>query len=167
MYKKHNTSYISNNPLAFSNFIKDLLPNYSIDFIKESLRTEVRCTNTVRRVIRFNKAINMRTVFCIYNVFILPILKTADEQTKQLYNYKVLKYLNTLNSREHKEFIDVMPIHNLVPNPEYLVSLNASTDTKITALQNNLKRINKSILRLELKKQSNIRALHDLQGANI
>ena len=162
MFKKVTTNYKSNNPLSFSNFILDILPDYSIAQIKTELKDAPECTNTVRRVIRYNTSINMRTVFCIYNVFIVPLLKCACEQTKYKYYTKIIKYLNALNNKEHIKLVEVMPIHNLEPQPEYLLSLDTPNTNKINRLLDNLTRINTTIHKLEIKKHSNITALKDL-----
>lgn len=116
------------NKISASTFLQDVLPDYSLDKIKYLLRDCKSCTNTVRRVLNGNKALNLRTIMCIYNAVIkreialLPAELQHSATAK--YNALIIKYITLINSIEHTSYIQAMPLHKLKPDARKRVKLN-------------------------------------------
>lgn len=114
------------NDLSFNSFIQNVLPQYSVDSIKQILKGCSSYTNTVRRCIKFNKNLNIRTIFCIYNNIILPEIIRLSPESIDYYNDVILQYLNAINKREHHINIALMPSRHLNPDIERLETLSAN-----------------------------------------
>jgi len=141
--------YISQLPcISFSTFIKDVIPHLTKEQIISMIQHSKQYTSAVKKVIRKNKDINIRTVMCIYNAIIIPIIKSYDApedraEMQSYYQSKIMRYINILNSKEHHTCIARMPLHHIMPNDYCITDIRGTEPNEVQRLKLQLMQLNK------------------------